>query len=364
MKYLIVFIIFPILINAHTLLIPFTSTPSETQISMAFKEFMNKFKRNYESISEKEWRYNIFRGIYKYIGRENEQSNGITTLELNQFSDYTENEFESYYLNMGIDPDIEIPHNIEKKRNIRRENNNKITKSKSKFNTSPEEIDWVKRGHVTPVHKQGHCTGGWAFTLADSASSLHSMDHGQLLNLSSQQLIDCASEDGCKEPPTISQAYQYLIDYGLMMEGDYPYIGVRGSRCLYDADKVTKGLVKQVELLASGANQDTIHALEAAPLAVSIDAKSYAFRFYKQGTYIYIYIYILGTIISRDCTSHTNHEVLLVGCGSHPTVDFWYLKNSWGTTWGVDGFAYIERGFQEGDVGPCGVTKSVFVPMN
>lgn len=34
-----------------------------------------------------------------------------------------------------------------------------------------------------------------------------------------------------------------------------------------------------------------------------------------------------------------NHGVLLVGY----TSTYWIIKNSWGSKWGIDGFAYISR---------------------
>ena len=42
-----------------------------------------------------------------------------------------------------------------------------------------------------------------------------------------------------------------------------------------------------------------------------------------------------------------NHYVALVGYTTINQTDVWIIANSFGHTWGYDGFGYIERGYNQ-----------------
>lgn len=79
------------------------------------------------------------------------------------------------------------------------------------------------------------------------------------------------------------------------------------------------------------------------PMAVAFEVYS-DFMLYKEGIYHHT-----GLQDDFNPFELTNHAVLLVGYGTDPESGekFWIVKNSWGTSWGEDGYFRIRRGTDE-----------------
>ena len=77
---------------------------------------------------------------------------------------------------------------------------------------------------------------------------------------------------------------------------------------------------------------------------------------------------VVGTVVSSGpfsryskgifagCTDHTrlDHAITVVGYGSEGGVDYWLIKNSWGTNWGENGYIRLQRG-----VNMCGIGREL-----
>ncbi|KAK6300247.1 hypothetical protein J4Q44_G00283450 [Coregonus suidteri] len=90
--------------------------------------------------------------------------------------------------------------------------------------------------------------------------------------------------------------------------------------------------------------RDTLY--EVGPIAVSVNARHPSFKLYKD-----------GVLYQPDCSTRTNHAVLAVGYGSS-YLDYWIVKNSWGTGWGRDGYILIARGYNQ-----CGIANRPVYPI-
>jgi cathepsin L len=85
-------------------------------------------------------------------------------------------------------------------------------------------------------------------------------------------------------------------------------------------------------------------AIQTQPLSISVDASTW--HSYSSG------------IFSCDMSSpDIDHVVQLVGYGTETTGDdYWIVRNSWGPSWGENGFIRLARQDPtKGDKIPCGM---------
>ena len=118
-----------------------------------------------------------------------------------------------------------------------------------------------------------------------------------------------------------------------MTEADYPYKAKRsifGKKC---SEAPTKGVV-----LASGYTDVTPKsktqmqaALANGPVSIAIEADKSVFQTYHS-----------GVLTSAACGQQLDHGVLAVGYGTESGQDYFLVKNSWGASWGDQG--YIKLG--------------------
>lgn len=87
----------------------------------------------------------------------------------------------------------------------------------------PASIDLRKSGHVTPIQNQGLCGSCWAFSAIAAAESAF-LASNISVNLSVQELVDCASDHGCNGDDTIT-GFDYIMENGVVIENVYPYTG-------------------------------------------------------------------------------------------------------------------------------------------
>merc|ERR1739845_257996 len=106
---------------------------------------------------------------------------------------------------------------------------------------------------------------------------------------------------------------------------------------------IPKGSVTGFKDVASDSEQAMMSALAQQPVSIAIEADKSVFQLYRSG------------VLSGTCGTSLDHGVLAVGYGTESGQDYWLVKNSWGASWGQNGYVKLLRG--KGGSGECGLLK-------
>lgn len=277
------------------------------------------------STSEELVRLSVWMDNAKYVDEYNRRQDTTMTLKLNAYSDLTHEEFrkmmtgsvnatKQYYKGMMEEASTYIePANIE----------------------LPSSVDWRKKGAVTPVKDQGQCGSCYSFATTGGVEGQWFRKTGRLISLSEQQLVDCSTaygNAGCNGG-LMNNGYRYIRDNGgLDTERSYPYEGVQ-RRCRFKSAYVGAKVTGYASV-ASGSEYSLASALATVgPVPVAIDAAHRSLMFYSGGVYY-----------EPACSPwNLDHAVMAVGYGTLGNQNYWIIKNSWGTTWGLGGYFLLAK---------------------
>jgi len=305
----------------------------EKEYQFQFSRYELRFNKSYETIDEHAARYAIFKMNYNMIVEHNLKGESWT-MGVNEFADLTWEEFKKTHVGYRK-VDFGVPrHEVDLRGVI----------------TVPDSIDWTTKGAVTGVKNQGSCGSCWAFSTTGSVEGAHAIKTGQLVSLSEQQLVDCSGSYGnmgCNGG-LMDYAFKYIMgNNGICSEASYPYQGVQAT-CQTCAPVAKISSYVDVP-------QNSEDALEAAvalqPVSVAIEADQSGFQFYS------------GGIFSGTCGTALDHGVLAVGYGEQSGTLFWKVKNSWGASWGVNGYILMVRHTGSGQPGQCGIAMEPSYPI-
>eukprot|EP00039_Didymoeca_costata_P026022 m.14732 g.14732 ORF g.14732 m.14732 type:complete len:418 (+) comp5193_c0_seq1:204-1457(+) len=341
----------------------------------SFEEFVSLFNKTYSSLEEyAKRRENYENHIQKsqQLTTLQSQPGNTATFGATQFADWSNDEFQSYLK--------AAPHGTM---------NTLKTSTGSVYTTTPvfpyncsflrdmdlttpgvvtdgvPAWDWRDYDILTGIKNQGDCGGCWAFAATETVESSWAMaGHDSLGDLSVQQILDCESESGGCCGGAIDSAMRYIWtqsnkSLGIERAKDFPFkcytqgCGKCQSGCNLGPNSKIKTFATIYQTGSCSGSEGFVNKEDslaaairwAGPMAVTIDA--FPLKGYT------------GGIIRHHCpNTQENHAVQIVGYGSElidgETIPYWIVRNSWGTTWGENGYFRLYRGENA-----CGIASDI-----
>jgi len=297
---------------------------------MSFDEWMVKFKPEYQGEEMIQLRRKIYDENIEIIGKHNAENKGWK-MGVGPFTDLTNEEFKERF----------HPFQINKNRKVEHIPDTDLADS----------VDWRTEGAVTHVKNQGQCGSCWSFSTTGAIEGAWKIAGNDLISLSEQQLVDCATSygnNGCKGG-LMDNAFKYVINNGgLDLEDDYSYEAADGF-CDHGKEAKKHAPIKDYSDVQPRSESQFKAALQKGPVSVAIEADQYGFQHYKSG------------VFKGTCGTRLDHGVLAVGYGTDNGDGYYIIKNSWGPDWGDQG--YIRITDDVGGAGQCGVLSDPSYPI-
>ncbi|VDM40929.1 unnamed protein product [Toxocara canis] len=334
-----------------------------------FVKFKHEYGRHYNSDDEVRFRFRNFARNMNFI-RESQKGNDNVLFGITSFTDWSEEEMkamtcEDWRANeVGTKIMDDYPE-----------------ESAEVFGR-PDSFDWRTKGVVTDIKDQKGCGSCWAFGAVGVVESMNAIAKNPLVSLSEQELIDCdLNDNGCSggyrpyafqfsfnasasiishlsKPHenftklmccrgkiyTLWDHARYVRSHGIVSEKDYPYKGEEQEECAAAGKRV---YIKSIKYIGRNEEAMADFVYYKGPISVGINVTKELFH-YRSGVF---------APKAEDCegNSQGSHALAVVGYGTQNGEDYWLIKNSWGKSWGMDGYLLYKRGENS-----CGIANTPF----
>jgi len=305
-----------------------------------FEDFVQRFNKQYRDEREYHQRFLNFKKNHMMLAELRNKTSA--ELGVTQFFDLSPEEFAAYPCG-GVIANLGLTDNTE------------ISAIPTTMVAAPDSWDWTQNGAVTPVKNQGSCGSCWAFSTVGALEGSNYLKTKQLVSFSEQEFVDCSvSNKGCNGGWPFSALSDILShEQGQVdTENGYPY-KAKNQQCAFSSSSVGGKYTGYQSYCKVGTNpcseSDMMNLLyNYGPLSACLDATP--MQHYKS-----------GVDTATGCNANNiDHCITIVGYGSANGQQYWKIKNSWGTTWGEQGYYRLIRG--GGGVGVCGINRVITLP--
>ncbi|XP_045453423.1 cathepsin O-like [Melitaea cinxia] len=321
-------------------------TKNKEELRPMFDSYIEKFNKSYKNNPvEYETRLEHFCASVQEIDTLNAASRGPIHLRakygLTKLSDMSKDEFHEIHLS-----DEKPHHNRNRRLRQSWKQHDKNYKYDDKSDSSsanyirkkravlPQRVDWREKGVIGPVRDQGRCGACWAFSTIGTMEAMSAINTGKLNTLSVQEVIDCAGlgNSGCLGGDIcLLLDWLMITNTAVQLDKDYP-LQLTSGVCKKN-DNATGVRVKTFTCDDMIGSEEKILEMIATHGPVTVAVNALTWQNY------------LGGVIQYHCSGSPmdlNHAVELVGYDLTAEVPYYIAKNSWGKSFGIDG--YIKLG--------------------
>jgi len=307
----------------------------------SFADYVSTFGRSYQPDSwEFVERAVVFDRRMQHISNHNDRSDRLWTAAVNDLTDRTDDELAQ----------------LRGWRHVKAHGRPKeaaMLEFAAHVQKPKREVDWRGLKMAADVPNQGACGSCWAVAATSMLQGRLEVTKNESRIFSTQQLVDCVPNPrecggtgGC-QGATVELAMGYVEAMGLQDAHDNPY-HARDLHCKHPMQKQHPSFLQQKSIIrgnnAGGLTigMESWHKLPEnkalplmlavmnGPVAISVAASEW-------GPYDH------GIFDGCSKDAIVDHAVVLFGYGGQSHVKYWTLRNSWGGSWGENGFIRLLR---------------------